>query len=85
MNTRSTIRWRSDVPNEDKWKKLQEIKVVRKTPVEKKLDNMTKVIQDPDLFNVNIASKDRIEKLEQRVEQLEKKLKRLIISSRRLK
>jgi len=73
------------VPNEDKWKELQEIKIVRKTPVEKKLDNMTKVIQNPDDFNVNIASRERIDELEQRVEQLEKKLKRLIISSRRLK
>ena len=73
------------MPNEDKWKELQEIKIVRKTPVEKKLDNMTKVIQNPDDFNVNIASRERIDELEQRVEQLEKKLKRLIISSRRLK
>ena len=43
------------MPNEDRWKKLQEIKVVRKTPVEKKLDNITKVIHDPDEFNVNIC------------------------------
>ena len=73
-NTRSTIRWRSDVPNEDKWKELQEIKIVRKTPLEKKLDNITKVIQNPDDFNVNIASRERIDELEQRIRELEERM-----------
>ena len=59
------------MPNEDKWKELQEIKIVRKTPLEKKLDNMKKVIQDPDQFNVNIASRERIDELEQRIKALE--------------
>ena len=74
MNTRSTIRWRSDVPNEDKWKELQKIRIVRKNTVEKKLDNITKVIQDPDLFNVNIASRERVDELEQRIRELEDRL-----------
>ena len=71
------------MPNEDKWKELQEIQIVRKTPVEKKLDNITKVIQNPDDFNVNIASRERIDELEQRIERLEKRMKRLIISTRK--
>ena len=62
------------MPNEDKWKELQEIKIVRKTPVEKKLNNITKVIQDPDQFNVNIASRDRIDELEKRIKALEELL-----------
>ena len=62
------------MPNEDRWKKLQEIKVVRKTPVEKKLDNITKVIHDPDEFNVNIASRERVDELEQRIRRLEEML-----------
>jgi len=62
------------VPNDDKWKELQEIRIVRKTPVEKKLDNMTKVIQNPDDFNVNIASRERIDELEQRIRRLEEML-----------
>ena len=74
MNTRSTIRWRSDVPNEDKWKELQKIQIVRKTPMEKKLDNITKVIQNPDDFNVNIASRERVDELEQRIRELEDRL-----------
>ena len=59
------------MPNDDKWKELQKIQIVRRTPVEKKLDSITKVIHDPDLFNVNIASRDRLEELEQRIRRLE--------------
>ena len=62
------------MPNEDKWKELQKIQVVRKTPVEKKLDNITKVIHDPDEFNVNIASRERVDELEQRIIRLEEML-----------
>ena len=62
------------MPNEDKWKELQEIRIVRKTPVEKKLDNMTKVIQNPDDFNVNIASRERVDELEQRIRELEERM-----------
>ena len=62
------------MPNDDKWKELQEIRIVRKTPVEKKLDNITKVIQNPDDFNVNIASRERIDELEQRIRRLEEML-----------
>jgi polyhydroxyalkanoate synthesis regulator phasin len=59
---------------DDRWERLQKIQVVRKTPMEKKLDNITKVIHDPDQFNVNIASRDRIEELEQRIRALEDRL-----------
>ena len=59
------------MPNDDKWKELQKIQVVRRTPMEKKLDNITKVIQNPDDFNVYIASRDRIDELEQRIKRLE--------------
>ena len=62
------------MPNDDKWKELQEIKVVRRTPMEKKIDNITKVIQNPDDFNVNIASRDRIDELEQRIKELEERI-----------
>ena len=38
--------------------------------VEKKLDKLTKVIKDPDSYTANIASKDRVEALEQAIEDL---------------
>ena len=59
------------MPNDDKWKELQKIQIVRKTTVEKKLDNIKKVIQNPDQFNVNIASRERVDELEQRIIRLE--------------
>ena len=61
----------------DKWKKLRK-EVVEKDKrfqgpfdiVDKKLDNLTEVIKDPDSYNANIASKDRVEALEQAIEEL---------------
>ena len=72
------------MPNEDKWNELQKIKIVRKTPMEKKLDNITKVIHDPDEFNVNIASRERIEELEQRIVELERLTKDMLNSLKRM-
>ena len=61
----------------DNWKKLQK-EVIGKDKrlngpfnvVEKKLDTLTKVIKDPDGYNANLASKDRVEALEQAIEDL---------------
>ena len=61
----------------DNWKKLQK-EVIDKDKrfqgpfnvVEKKLDDLTKVIKNPDGYNANIASKDRVEALEQAIEEL---------------
>jgi len=40
----------------------------------KRINDIAKVISDPDVWNVNIASREKIEGLEERVEELEKKL-----------
>ena len=61
----------------DNWKKLQK-EVIKKdkrlnapfNEVAKKVDNLTKVIKDPDSYNTNLASKDRVEALEQAIEDL---------------
>ena len=61
----------------DNWKRLQK-EVIHKdkrlngpfNAVEKKLNTLTKVIKDPDGYNANIASKDRVEALEQAIEDL---------------
>ena len=61
----------------DNWKKLQKVASKDKRfwegpfdAVDKKLDNLTNVIEDPDSYNANIASKDRVEALEQAIEEL---------------
>ena len=40
----------------------------------KRINDIAKVISDPDVWNVNIASREKIERLEERVEELERKL-----------
>ena len=60
----------------DNWKKLQKVASTDKrlvgpfNEVSKKVDNLTKVIKDPDGYNTNLASKDRVEALEQAIEDL---------------
>ena len=60
----------------DNWKQLQKVASTDKrlvgpfNEVSKKVDNLTKVIKDPDGYNTNLASKDRVEALEQAIEEL---------------
>ena len=65
---------------DDKWKELQEngneenpLKglILR---IEKKLLQTIKVIHNPDQYNVNISSRERLERLEHRVKDLEEML-----------
>ena len=44
----------------------------------KRVKLLTKVIQNADTYNVNIASRERIEELEQRVRGIEARLSELI-------
>ena len=37
----------------------------------KRINDITKVISDPDVWNANIASRDRMDEVEQRLEELE--------------
>tara|TARA_X000001388_G_C2178017_1_gene102436 strand:+ start:298 stop:531 length:234 start_codon:yes stop_codon:yes gene_type:complete len=59
----------------DNWDRLNKLgKVSNKNPLEKKVNQLTRVISDPDVYNVNVASRERIERLEKRVSELENKL-----------
>ena len=63
----------------DNWDRLNKLtKTTKRDTLEKKVNQLTKVISDPDVYNVNIASRERIEKLEKRVSELEGKLTALI-------
>ena len=53
----------------DNWKKLQ-----NKTTVERKVNQLTKVIRDPDGYHTNLASKERVESLEERMNELHNKI-----------
>ena len=64
----------------DNWKKLQKEKIdVKKilkederfvTHIEKKINNIKAAINDPDVYNTNLASRDRMDKVEQSIEEL---------------
>ena len=64
----------------DHWDKLQKEKIdVRKiiqeddrfiSKIDKRINNIKNVIDDPDVYNVNIASRERLNKVEQSIEDL---------------
>ena len=56
--------WVYSYAMKDNWKKLQS------DPTEKKVNHLKKVINDPDGYNTNLASKDRVEKLEEQIDEL---------------
>ena len=49
----------------------------RHTRLEKRINDITKVIKHPEPWGANISSRDRVDDLEQRLEQAEEKIKRL--------
>ena len=60
------------------WDKIKNVDVGikqdidRHSKLDKKLKDITKVIKNPDVWSVNIASRDRVDSLEEKVEKLEK-------------
>ena len=61
----------------DHWSKLQGQKI-KKKPLEKRLSDLKKVILDPDKYNTNLCSRDRMDELEKRLERIEEMLERLL-------
>ena len=53
----------------DNWNKLQS-----DDPADKKIKHLKRVINDPDGYNTNLASKERVESLEERMTQLHNKI-----------
>ena len=62
------------------WDKIKNVDVGikqdidRHSKLDKKVKDITKVIKNPDVWNANIASRDRMDALEERVEKLERKI-----------
>jgi len=52
----------------------EEINGKHSSKLNKRLNDIKKVISDPDLWNVNIASRERMDKLERIVEELERRV-----------
>jgi len=63
----------------DNWDRLNKLgKVSNKNPLEKKVNQLTRVISDPDVYNINVASRERMERLENKVSELENRLTALL-------
>ena len=64
---------------EDNWKKLQAEKIDTKlqNTLERKLNHLKSVITDPDKYNSNLASKDKVESLEQQIDESNHQIKEL--------
>ena len=62
------------------WDKIKNVDVGikqdidRHSKLDKKVKDITKVIKNPDAWSANIASRDRMDALEERVEKLERKI-----------
>ena len=62
------------------WDKIKNVDVGikqdidRHSKLDKKVKDITKVIKNPDVWGVNIASRDRVDSLEEKVEKLERKI-----------
>ena len=64
---------------EDNWKKVQAKKIDTKLQdtLERKLKHLKSVITDPDKYNSNLASKDKVESLEQQIDESNHQIKEL--------
>jgi chromosome segregation ATPase len=64
---------------EDNWKKLQSEKIDTKlqNTFERKLKHLKSVITDPVKYNINLASKDSVESLEQQIDESNHQIKEL--------
>jgi len=60
----------------DNWERLQPQKIV-KTQVDKRVNQLSKIIQNPDKWNANIASKERVDKLDEEVTELKQMVEKL--------
>ena len=70
------LKGHSDIKQDINRRDGQQGKIVGKDSkkLEKRINDIRKVISDPDVWNVNIASRERMDALEKRIEELEKKL-----------
>ncbi len=65
----------------DNWKKLQADTIEKTNIVNKKYKQLLNVIKDPDGYNTNLASKRRVENLEETQEEIKTQIEDLSINS----
>ena len=68
------LKGHSDVKQDINRRKPSDVKGKEGIRLNKRINDISKVISDPDVWNVNISSRDRMDKMEQRVEELERRM-----------
>lgn len=61
----------------DNWSKLQNYKVDNKDNLSRRINQLKKVIQEPDKYNINLTSRDNMLMLSGSVEELNKQVNAL--------
>ena len=69
------LKGHSDIKQDINRRQSSDVNGKEATRLNKRINDIAKVISDPDVWNVNIASRERMDALEKRIEELEKKLK----------
>ena len=83
------LKGHSDVKQDINRRKPSDVKGKEGSRLNKRINDISKVITDPDVWNVNIASRDRMDAVEERLEELEHRVsgisylvKRLVMNKR---
>ena len=71
------LKGHSDVKQDINRRKSNDIKGRDAGKLNKRINDISKVISDPDVWNVNIASRERMDAVEQRLEELESRVRGL--------
>ena len=78
------LKGHSDVKQDINRRQSSDVNGKEATKLNKRINDIAKVISDPDVWNVNIASRDRMDDVEQRLEELEHRFRGLGYLVRRL-
>jgi enoyl-[acyl-carrier-protein] reductase (NADH) len=68
------LKGHSDIKQDINRRQSSDVNGKESNRLNKRINDIAKVIADPDVWNVNISSRDRMDKMEQRVEELERRM-----------
>ena len=77
----SSYQWIYSYAMSDNWKKLQAETIEKTNIVDHKYKQLLNAIKDPDGYNTNLASKKRVENLEQTQQEIKTQIEDLSINS----
>ena len=83
------LKGHSDIKQDINRRQSSDVNGKESNRLNKRINDIAKVISDPDVWNVNISSRDRMDEMEQRLEEIEHRVngmsylvKRLVMNKR---